>query len=510
MSFTELTQFALLGTERQPLPQPNGTRYLDALQAQLDSKRPEDTLLSSAALLGLYERIGRLPSFDRAPAPERYGSEDPPRMSTHAGSLLLRLLRGEHAALLPEFLAIAARVNRVALPESLPSLLDIGSQKPELREAILPVLGPRGSWLAAQNPEWAWVTGAASETEDVWQVGPGPARLMFLTRHRRLNPARARELLASTWKEETPEERVKFIAALETGLTLEDESFLEAALDDKRKDVRRSAAGLLGRIADSSLVKRMIARAEQLLTFVPTQSVRTPMPKTPTPASIEVTLPAECGKAMQRDGIESKPPQGFGEKVWWLIQMLQFVPLTVWTTKWQTTPGEVLRASLRGEWQKEFLEAWTSAALLQKNAEWAEALFTIALEAQRFDRLDGLLAALSSARREVLLSEMLLANAAGPRDLHGSLLLQCKQEWSPDLSRAFLAWLRRMTAEPSQDWQLRNRLGELALRLAPSVLADAANGWVTNSQGWDFWSKGMDDFLAVAQFRADFHAAFTP
>jgi hypothetical protein len=509
MNFAELTQTALLGTERQPLSQPKGERALDALQAQLDVNRREDALLACAALSGLHERIGSLAARDTGPVPEACAAEKLPRMNTRAGSLLLRLLAGEHAVLLPECLALAARANQIVLPEALPSLLKSASEKPELRETILPILGERGCWLARQNAAWTWVSGAANEDETIWQVGEGAARLLFLQRFRRTNPARARELLAATWKEEAPEERSRFVPVLEIGLQPEDEPFLEAALDDKRREVRRAAAALLGQLPESAFVRRMIERTRPLLKFVPGEAGNLLRLKKAKPAHIEITLPTDCDKAMQRDSIEPKPQQGFGEKIWWLIQMLEFVPLSAWTADWQTSPVEIITGSLDGEWKKELFEAWARAASRQKNGPWAEVLFGIGLEGKRFDKFEGLLAAMTPAQRELRLAELLTANDAKTRELHGTLVLQSGREWSVGFSRTVLAWMKRVTAEASTDWQSRNQLKDFAPRLAPATLAEALSGWPTDSPGWEFWSKGVDEFLASAQFRADLHTAFS-
>ncbi|MDB6068040.1 MAG: hypothetical protein JWR26_4248 [Pedosphaera sp.] len=168
MNFAELTQTALLGTERQPLSPPTGNRPLDAVQAQLDLNSREEALLASAALSGLHERIGTLPARDLGPAPEPCAAEGLPRMNARGGSLLLRLLGGEHVGLLLECLALAAQARQLALPEALPSLLNLASEKLELREAILPILGERGRWLALQNAQWASLGAIVNEDENIW------------------------------------------------------------------------------------------------------------------------------------------------------------------------------------------------------------------------------------------------------------------------------------------------------------------------------------------------------
>jgi hypothetical protein len=368
-------------------------------------------------------------------------------------------------------------------------------------------LGVRGLWLAAQNPDWSWVAGAAQD-ESVWQTGEKAARLLFLRQLRRSNPARAIELLSTTWKEETPDDRAAFITELAAGLSAADEAFLESVLDDKRKEVRRAAGGLLARLPESAFVRRMTERVRPLLKFAPGGAGSALKLKRAKKASLEVALPNDCDKAMQRDGIEPRPQEGFGEKAWWLIQMLELVPLSVWTCDWNASAGEVMAASLAGDWKKEFMDAWTRAAIRQQDAEWAEALFTPAVHDERFDKLEGLLAAMPAPRREARVTELLGQNDKKTRALHDRLLALCRHDWSPAFSRAVLTAMRKETARESSDWMFRNQFKDFAPHLAPAVLAEAATGWKTDSKAWDFWSKGVDDFLAVTQFRADLHAAF--
>jgi hypothetical protein len=502
MNFAELTQVALLGTERQAPPAPKGDGPLEALLSQLDLERRETALLSAAAVCATRERAGTPPARDQGPIPEPCPPEERPRMSERAGSLLLRLIEGDHGVLLPECLELADQAGQIAPPETLPAVLASGAATPELREAILPLIGARGRWLAAQNPAWAWVTGenAAGDEENIWRVGAPAARLTLLRRLRRTNPARARELLLATWKEESPDDRARFVAALSVGLGSSDEEFLDSALDDKRKEVRQAAAVFLGRLPESALARRMTERAKPLLKLTAGESG--------TPPRLEVTLPAECDKAARRDGAEPGPPAGFGEKAWWLTQFLEATPLGFWTTEWGATPDEILAASLAGEWKKELLEAWSRAAIRQGNAAWADGLFAIAVDTGDFKSLVRLLAPLTPGRREARVTALLGIDDPNVRAHIGPVIAQCRHVWSAEFSRAILAWLRVLASLPLMDWQLRGQFKDFAPLLAPATLHDATLGWPTDSPPWEFWSKGVDEFLAVVQFRADLRAAF--
>lgn len=509
MNFADLTQAALLGSERQSIQKTKDNGSLEVLMAQLDENQREHALLSSAVLVGLHERIGSLPTSDHAPAPESCAHEDLPFVSDRAGSLLWSLFTNECKVLLPEFLELAVRSKQLVFPEALPALLNWGSNEVELRDQILPVIGKRGHWLAQQNPKWGWVGSEEKEDESIWLVGEVMSRFAFLRRLRQIKPSRARELLVSTWKEETSDDKVRFLSVLKIRLSLEDEPFLETALDDKRKEVRRIAGGLLGNLPESPFTKRMIDRAKPLLKYYSGETGSLIKLKKGKASRIEMSLPSDCDKSMQRDGVEVKPLQGFGEKGWWVVQMLEVVPLSIWTTEWQTTPAKIITASLTGEWTKELFESWTRAAVYQTNAEWAEALFTLSIDGKRFDKFEGLLSVMSTDKRELRISELLKANRADTKDLHGALIAQCRHPWTLEFSRSIIAWLKCTSKDVSSDWQLRNQFKDFAPWLNPLALKEAVDGWPTDSKGWEFWSKGVDEFLALVQLRVNLHGAFS-
>lgn len=512
MTFSDLTQIGLLGTGRQtPPPAADTGTPLTRLQAQLDPLQREQTLLGLAALTGLHQRIGTLPASDQLPGPTPCPSETKQRINDRANGQLLRLLSGDYPQLLPEWLKLAAQSDRIAQPEALPQLLSLGATKSDLRAAIVPILGERGSWLAAHNQDWAWVSGAVTENEDIWQTGEPTARLSFLARLRQTNPQQARELLTESWAKESPDDRAAFATTLGTSLGPDDESFLEAALDDKRKEVRRVAATLLSRLPESGLVKRMFARIQPLLRYTPATAGSVLKLKKATPAALDITLPAECDKAMQRDGIEPKPIGTIGEKIWWLVQMLEAVPLDFWTTEWKVTPAEIITASGAGEWEKELFEAWTRAAIRQKNGAWAAELLALAVRTKHFNKLEGLTGAMSAGQCERAFAPLLAADDGKTGEIQAPLLAGHRQPWSPDFSRAALAWMRKITGQSSTDWQLRSRFKDFAQFLAPETLAEAATGWPTGTEPWEnFWSKGVEELLAITQFRSEFHSALNP
>ena len=218
--------------------------HIGDLLSTLSDREPEAALLSAAAVLALHQRAGRVPATDLAPLPEPAPPETFPLCSPRANQRLAQLLDKGHRGLLQEWLKAVAAAGRRVSSEWLPRLLEAGEGNPTLAELIRPTLGQRSNWLADQNPAWQHVV-LPVDDEATWRTGSRGSRFRVLQRLRQQDPSRARTLLAGTWDQEPPKRRAFFLGAFADGLSLDDEPFLEAALDDRDPDVRRNAALLL-------------------------------------------------------------------------------------------------------------------------------------------------------------------------------------------------------------------------------------------------------------------------
>ena len=507
MNFSELVQSALLGTERQPLPPLTENSPLGELLRRIPGEDRATALLTAAAVVAGHERVGRRPERLSGSAPPPSPAESQPRASAAAGELLRRILDGEHPFLGAVWCALATAWNQVAPALLLPGLLDLGVRESACRESLLAVVGERGRWLAGMRESWAWVAGERWD-ESQWQTGDVAARVLFLRQLRRTEPPRALALLEESWKQESPEDRVRLLGALDVGLNAADEAFLETVLRDKRKEARRLAADYLVRLPQSGLGQRFRERAFPLLNFVPATPGGLLKLKKAQPAKLEVTWPEACPADWQRDGVEARPISGFGEKASWLIQLLEGTPLSTWTDAWGVGPATLFAASQEGDWSKELGEAWARAAIRQRHAAWALASLDWVWKQERQDLLEPLLRLLPVADRERQLAVFLTDKKSRRFDQLGETLLMGTELWSSDFSATVLGWLRAHTAKPSSDWMLRNQLKLWAARLHPGQLTAATQGWPTTTSAWDFWSKGVDEFLSVVQFRQELHAAF--
>jgi hypothetical protein len=500
----DILSTALVGTERQPVALPSGQDALGKLLSQLDANQREAGLLGAAGVISIYERVGRLPAQAGTTPSPASAAEEAPYCTALAGDHLHMMLGGQNAEVLDEWLAAAAKAGKIAWPELLPKLLELGRGKVEFREAILPLLGKRGRWLATQNPDWGYVAGDA-EDESIWQTGNRAARVLLLQRVRACNPERARELLLSTWTQEPAEERSAFIPLLRAGLSSTDEPFLETALDDRRKEVREQAARLLAKLPGSRLSQRMVERGKALLKFTPAEAGSALKLKGKKKTRLEVTLPAACDAAMKRDGIESSARPGKGEKGWWLTQIISSVRPAFWCEAWATTPAEIFLAAGGTEWEKELLEGWTLAAVHHSDASWAETLLGDSVDVQNAELLAGLMGVLPPEKREALMVK-LIAESKKPvfsNALLLTLLRGCAHPWSRNFTRTILNELRRACASGKEafDWQVRSLLKEFACCMDPALAKEAETGWPADSKTWESSAESVNQMLGLLQFR---------
>ena len=469
MSWDELVAGALIGTARRPPAIPEAGSALGALLRGIDPEDAEGAVLKAGAALGLYRQAGARPAVDETPLPAPAPDERRPYCSLAAAERLEAMLAGRFRPVLGEWLRLAAGAGLLVPPDRLPALLHAGSVDPRLRPAATDVIGERGRWLGGRNPAWAWATGAGGDDAGTWATGSRDARRLLLARLRATDPAQARELLASTWSTETPEDRAAFLAAFAAGLSMDDEPFLEAALDDRRKEVRQAAAGLLRRLPGSRLAARMAARSRPLVQLTGAR------------------LPDQVDRAMVRDGVVARPPAGVGERAWWLHQLVAATPLSTWPEALGHPPARLVELA-----PPVLRQAWAQAAALQGDEEWALAV----LDTQGADE-PGLLRAVPHDRAVAVATDRVVENGLTPAVL--DLLDHCPDPWGPQLSRVVVEQLGEAVKRPTRP---DGRIVGLAARLDPAV-APAATTALAEHTGR--WSDVVGWFLDLLTFRSEMY-----
>ncbi|MBF2028086.1 MAG: hypothetical protein IGS48_15185 [Oscillatoriales cyanobacterium C42_A2020_001] len=503
---------ALIGTERQPFTVPAAMGKLGQLLPHLSGQATEPALLLTAATISLHQRAGWQPRLYPVSSQDVCDRSDFPLCSARAARLLHQMLQGQYAEVLPEWLAIATQKGQRVPGFYLPDLLDLGKQRRDLRIAILPVLGQRGRWLAAQNLDWSYAIEVATEQD--WETGHSIARSLYLQNLRSHNPDHAREVLQTTWNQESASDRAKFLATLRTRLSMADEPFLEATLlGDRSKEVCRVAVDLLASLPNSRLCQQV---TEHTCRYLSVERNKTPL--------LQVQLPDRLDDTLVALGIEPKPSPSMdsklGEKAWWLLQMIGATPLSVWIDQGQITPKQILELTTSHEWQSVLLDGFALAAKRQNNPIWLEAIFELWLIKQASIRdaalvdlsTEDLFNSLPPEHRDALLVKALQHS---PDKITDSLVIWLLRynahPWNLDLSRAVLESLehhfRQTNALTNLDWELRTALKEFARFVSISILSEIPTLQSSITTG-SAWAQSMEDFLDLLRFRQEIIQAF--
>ncbi|WP_234899901.1 DUF5691 domain-containing protein [Streptomyces filamentosus] len=519
-AWEELVTSALLGTDRRPPP---GTRGAAAAGALLDA----------AARQALRRRAGLRPG-PAAALPERAPDDPRPPLPEAARRRLDRLLAGraapappggrrgtapDLAELLPQWLAMADERGYKAPPASLPALLDAARARTDLRPRALALAGPRGLWLARLNPEWRFALrgggaggslpdpGDAEAVRELWEEGLFAERVALLGAVRAKDPAAGRELLAAGWAGERAEDRLMFLDSLRAGLSAADEEFLEAALADRSRNVRATAAELLSALPGSALAARMAARAVTCVGLDRTLSVPT----------VVVEAPHECDEEMRRDGVVAVPPAGRGERSWWLGQLVEAAPLSCWPARFGgRTPEEVVALPVADDWRAELHAAWCRAAVRQRDAGWSRALLgdpstppATGPGTSSLGERAQLLTMLAAEERARWVAAFVAAHGLSEAF---QLLGVCAVPWAEPLGDAVIDALDAARDAGGYPWSFSGVMGLAERCLSPAAarrlesLAALPEPEETSPGAGAYWSEAFQRLVATLDLRARMRA----
>lgn len=500
---------ALVGTERQPFKPLTASGTLGQVLTALTHQPTEGALLKAVAAISLHQQAGWLPENDVSPKQEPCPVDQWPRCSARASRFLQHILQGQYAQLLPEWLAAATRFQHRVPEMLLPQLLDLGRQQRDLRAAILPVLGQRGRWLANQNADWRYAVEVATTAD--WETGAMAARSLYLKELRSQDPDRARDLLAATWSQEPAGDRTKFLETFQVGLSLEDEPFLEEALRDRSKEVRRIAADLLARLPQSRLCQRMASQVQKYISFNPGDS-----------SGLTIRLPDSLDPALVQDGVEAKPTplatKQVGEKAWWLLQMVGATPLNTWNETWEVPAIDIVLAAKNHEWEAALLDGWALATQRQQNAQWAKALLEVWLAeaATRTAvvpevRLNTLLNILPIEQQNGVLVAFLKSARGHLNDSTTLWLLRSLNSWGAKLAETVLNaledYLSQNSLATTLPWGLLSALKEFG-QFIPIECLPRVVQLRESLPPESLWIAGTEELLALLRFRQDMLQAF--
>ncbi|HEX3641565.1 MAG TPA: DUF5691 domain-containing protein, partial [Ktedonobacteraceae bacterium] len=473
---------------------------IDALATQLPANNAERSLLLTAGALAVYRQAGYC--TESAPAiPQLAPAEVLASCSAKAALLLANLLQGEHSEVLPEALEQLQKAHLRLPHDSLPQALAYGTRNKQVRTALVPVIGERGRWLSQFNQEWKWVNQLLLEAEKslpanaetIWQEGSLEQRCMVLRNIREIDPTKARDWLAEVWKQEKAETRTAFITTFEVNLSLEDEPFLEKALDDRSTNVQSIAISLLAHIPGSTLAQRMQVRADAILTY--------------TKGKITITPLETIDEHWKQDGLDKDG----AAKTSTLQQIISLVAPSHWEERFGMIPEKLISALKKDE-ELMMLEAWSQAALLYNATNWILPLLDMwhhSLKKSKnhtdLEPAIQMIARLPQQEAEEIIAHLLFEN------IHWhSALTVLAQPWSHNFGEACLQALQdhvRRLKKNDPDYYEWNQILDIAsIALSESCFERALQPWEMPEEeknGWviSYWRNNLTDFSEVIKIR---------
>lgn len=512
---------AVLGSERQAMPQLNPGGILgDTIAAIVadQSSSKEKKFLSIAALLSVHAAAGTTASKSAVTAVTMtLDSEDDWMECSQrsAEQLYAALMPKSDAGLLHQWIESAVQFKKLAPPHMIPRLLDVATREGRPTAAIMKVVGVTGRSLAKLNSEWRQLSGDGGESDQPatatdqsfdsqWQTGLAAERLALLNRLRRTAPGEARGLVESTWSEDSPKDRQAFTDAFAIGLSMEDEPFLEEkALYDGRKEVRAAARSLLCRLKDSRYSMRMIQRTCELVTITSISG-----------HEVSLSLPKECDKSMQRDGVEQKSVDTqLGDKQSWLCQMIGLINPDYWCEKFAMQPSELIGKAITSlDWQHLLLSGWTAAAQLHGSARWIEALFAVSAQIPEYLQHPDLLSHLSAEQREKAVTTVITnvdGFSTGKEPYRASYVLgRVEGTWSAAFTKLVLDYVKRDLSNPDKvAWELSHAILFIGHRGDTSLFPELDGRWDTKASNWPYVNQQVDSAIAFMRERRDIIAA---
>ncbi|MES2921129.1 MAG: DUF5691 domain-containing protein [Verrucomicrobiota bacterium] len=352
MTTDPLIAAALLGSARMTALPPPPDPSLESTWQAIATENPAAAILQALALTRALHYSGtRSQVIGDSESPCLPESRE--TLPGGAVDALMRLLNGEFPEALPEALRLALASGRVLPGRVLPELLTAATRNHALRPAIPLLVGERGLWIARRHRKFSWLLEGAVVPDDAWDGSHPALRIAWLRQTRATDPSRAAAAISAQWPGEDASMRESILRVVAESPQPCDEAWLQAlALKDRRQDIRELAAAALSTLADAGFRSRAIARVRE----------RVKIERRLLKRVIAVKPPDSFDPAWEVDGIKEKPPQGTGEKAWWLRQMIALVPLEDWPEMLGVKESELFTLAIDPDWQEPLLLGWIDSA----------------------------------------------------------------------------------------------------------------------------------------------------
>lgn len=502
MIWKNLIKTALIGTDRSDLSETT-LAELEKLGVDLEAT-PANILLEGATLYAQMRKAGFQPKKWEGEIPFPAQKDNSKICSKKSSEHLEMILNGTFAPALDNYIEQLIFNKKSLPPELLPELLEKCRSDKTLLQKLKNAIGERGNWLIEQNEDWHFLIGKTTQVD--WEDGTKEERLALLNHLRKTQPDEALENIESTWQEDDWQHRVEYLKTLEHNLSLADELFLEKCLDEKRKDLRRTAALLLEKIEGSELRKRMWERLKNCINL----KIRTGKKE-----KLEIELPETCDDEMLRDGIDPRKKWSKGGlKASYFAQMFIIVPPSKWEVLFDKKAKEILGIFIRSEWSELLVQASIAAAVRHQNENWMEAIAHFYFKNHDKNRWEGLdVKVLLGKLPKYLFNQFAIQELKDFKTIleNGEplvhLLTLNENDWDKNLTLLLMKNLRYLISQNiNYGWNMihyRNMLDRAAYGSDPELYEILNRSWANDESYWTNWGKEIDNFLRVLKFRRD-------
>lgn len=335
----EIIKTALLGTDKYQLRLSEELENWDKTFSSNNADK-EGSFLKNAAVSFLYEECGKIPLILTA-EPDVCPAEVSSKLNSETNSQLKAALIAKDEVLFDYLINRCNFFEKVVSPDLAPLLLNKALEQKRKAKELVKVCGETGKWLCGLNKNW---NNLLSETivEVDWELGSLDSRLTYFMQLRNTEPTKALILLDGTFEQENANTRAEFLSLFTINLSAADIPFLEKAQKDKSKKVKEMAMQFLQRIPGSSInqiyfnyLSTVLSIKEERIMLISKKKI------------LQINQSVTPSEELFLLGIEKiSSEKGAEDHVFWVAQMLQFVPIAALASQLQVKTEELIKLFL--------------------------------------------------------------------------------------------------------------------------------------------------------------------
>ncbi len=504
----KIEQLLLLGTNRSAISEQIRQQMR---QLGLGDDLPEAELLlqyHSFAYL-LKKGAKKLPQLEQLPAALQ--EEKQARPNARISRLVERIVQDQ--ALQPifeEYIRYSSSIQLLLPPETLPYVFEQFKNDIEMVEAVQPIMGNMGAWLATQNQDWAIFYPLSQE--ELWQYGTDEDRKQVLVQMRKRDRALALHQVKKAWPKSAIRQQLLFLEALAVDLGPDDQTFLIDQLAiSQNASIRQSIARLLTQIPESNWANEVIDLMKKIARLDEHDLLRLFLPHEPALFLREleaIGFPKDGPRKISKRKLESI-----------FLFLSALMPPRAWPEVLNCSVAQVLPILRQFSNFRSLRERLVESIRLHKDIVWMKLLLQPLLD-QNLHQWDY------RGIRELVLElpysvfyDLTTGYVAFHKNIIPSsslmyfIMLRSKHLWPQELClpivqlfQDYLMYSKTAFQDDADHYE--DLLEALALRAEPYLFTQLQVGWPHGSFAWFRWEAPVQKMLRILHLRSDLQEAF--